>query len=99
MDVCVCAHERCLIWAVSPVCRMEDEDKELSTPRFISGVPVGGDDKLVLTSFVYLLCLDVVCCYGVVLGFNLAFFNFHGSVFCFSCLEVVFEKHVYTLFP
>lgn len=60
----MCAHGRCLIWAVFPVCRMKDNGKELSSPRFISEVPLGGDDKLVLTSFVYVLCLDVVCCYG-----------------------------------
>lgn len=43
---------------------MEDKGKELSSPHFISEVPLGGDDKLVLTSFVYIVCLDVVCCYG-----------------------------------
>lgn len=58
------AHGRCLIWAVSPVCSMEDKGKELSSPHFISEVPLGGDDELVLTSFVYIVCLDVVCCYG-----------------------------------
>lgn len=50
----MCARERCLIWAVSAACRMEDKDKELSCPRLISEVPLGGDDKQVLTSFVYI---------------------------------------------
>lgn len=83
----MCAHERCLIWAVSPVCRMEDKGKELSSPCFASGLPLG-DDELVLTSFLYILCLDVVCCYGMVLSFNLAFFSSHGSVFCFALFGV-----------
>lgn len=66
---------------------MEDEDKDLSSLCLISEVPLGGDDELVLTSSVYMLGLDVVC-YGMVLRFNLACFNFHGPVFCFSLFGV-----------
>lgn len=46
---------------------MKDEGKELSSPSFISEVHLAGDDKLVLTSSVYILGLGVVCCYEMVL--------------------------------
>ena len=68
----VCAHVGCLIWAVSPMCGMQDKCKQVSSPHYISGVPLGGDDKLVLTSFVYILCVEAVRCYGMVLSLNLA---------------------------
>lgn len=68
---------------------MEDEDKDLSSLYLISEVPLRGDDELVLTSSVYMLGLGLeVVCYGMVLRFNLACFNFHGPVFCFSLFGV-----------
>lgn len=85
---CVCQLRQYLIWAVSPMCMKKDKGNYLSSPHYKSGGDLGGDDKLVLTSFVCILCLEVACHYGMVLSLSLGYFNCHESVICFSLSEI-----------